>query len=68
MRFREAVAFTGGVPADGALTYQTLRVEIPAEAPFSHDGNVLSYIWTATATEVRGGFDQTAEQPIRVLP
>jgi hypothetical protein len=51
------------------LPSQSIRIDIPEEAPFSYDGDYVAYTWTVTATErVARGLDPVIELPLRVLP
>jgi hypothetical protein len=48
---------------------QTIPFDLPANLPFSWEGNYLKYDWTVTATErVEHGLDPTIELRLRVMP
>jgi hypothetical protein len=68
-RTAEAIAYERWLPAWRIDEPQTLRFTIPLDAPYSHEGECLSFAWRVSARE-RGAPDgaETSDDPIWVLP
>jgi hypothetical protein len=66
---RRHVEYEAWQPAQPGLMQQTVRLTVPASAPYSHDGNVLSFLWTVTAVERRDRRrDRHTDVPLWVKP
>lgn len=65
----DAVAYEQWVPASSSDEEQTFRFRIPRDAPYSHEGDCLSFAWRVSA-RVPGSpsEDATSDDPIWVLP
>ena len=64
-----AIAYETWVPVEAALGEQSARIPIPEEAPFSYDGDCLSFEWELVAREVRRhAVDAEATHELQVLP
>lgn len=64
-----AVAYEAWQPIESAVGAQTFRLTVPPDAPFSYEGDCLSFMWEIVA---RGGkkyrLDARVSQQIAVLP
>jgi hypothetical protein len=66
---RTAIAHESWLPAEVILGSQSIRIAIPREAPFSYDGDCLSFKWKLRARgSKRHRLDAEAEREICVLP
>jgi hypothetical protein len=55
--------------AQPGLMQRTVRLLVPADAPYSHEGTVLSFLWTVTAVERRDRRpDRHTDAPLWVKP
>lgn len=64
-----AVAHEAWIPVASTLGVHTVRLRIPEDAPYSYEGDVLSFRWEVAARGRRQkGIDPRAEHRIRVLP
>lgn len=65
----EAIAYERWLPAWRTEEPQTFRFPIPLDAPYSHEGDCLSFAWRVSARERGAGAGgETSEDPIWVLP
>jgi hypothetical protein len=65
----EDVAHEEWLPLENMVGVQTIRLRIPAEAPFSYEGDCLSFKWELVARGHRSrGLDAQAARGISVLP
>ncbi|MGH2962293.1 MAG: hypothetical protein ACRDL3_08890 [Solirubrobacterales bacterium] len=65
----EAVAYERWLPAWRIAEPQTFRFTIPLDAPYSHEGDCLSFAWRVSAREQGArGAAETSDDPIWVLP
>lgn len=65
----DAVAYEQWVPVEGAGPEQTVRLDIPPDAPYSYEGKHLRFRWHVRAREQRErGLDPTRTHDLRVLP
>ena len=64
-----AIAHEAWLPIESAAGVQSVRLAIPAEAPFSYKGECLSFKWEVVARGRRSRrLDAQARQEISVLP
>jgi hypothetical protein len=64
-----AIAHEAWLPIESAAGEQSVRLAIPAEAPFSYKGECLSFKWEVVARGRRSRrLDTQARQEISVLP
>lgn len=68
-RTGEAIAYERWLPAWLTEEPQTFRFTIPLDAPYSYEGDCLSFAWRVSARE-RGapGAKDASDDPIWVLP
>jgi hypothetical protein len=64
----EAPLYQWWIPLDKAQPRTDMTLPVVPDAPFSHDGTALSFLWTVTARDRRSGFDHLDRQPLTVLP
>lgn len=65
----KGTAFEQWLPAQRTSASETFTFRIPPDAPFSHEGECLSFSWMLTAREhVPRGVDNRVDHPIWVLP
>jgi hypothetical protein len=65
----EDIAYETWVPAWRTEEQQTFRFRVPPEAPYSHEGECLSFAWRVSAREPDGkAEDWASHDPIWVLP
>lgn len=65
----QATAFETWVPVGNRVGSQSVRLPIPAEAPFSYAGDCLSFKWEVAARGRRAGsVDAEARSEVFVLP
>jgi hypothetical protein len=64
----EDVAHEEWLPLENTVGVQTIRLRIPAKAPFSYEGDCLSFKWELVARGRRSGLDAQAAREISVLP
>ena len=66
---RDAIAHEAWVPVENALGAQSVRLSIPPKAPFSYEGDCLSFRWEVVARgHRRWRLDARAEHDLRVAP
>jgi hypothetical protein len=66
---RRHVEYEAWQPAQPGLMQQTVRLAVPPSAPYSHEGTVLSFLWTVTAAERRDRMpDRHTDVPLWVKP
>ncbi|MCU0309170.1 MAG: hypothetical protein MUE51_15670 [Thermoleophilia bacterium] len=66
---REARAHEDWRDADGAPGEQRFRFSVPAGAPYSHEGDAVSWIWVVEAREQAGRRrDAVAQATLQVAP
>ena len=64
-----AVAFEDWQPATSSDPMQTFRFRVPADAPFSHEGDTLKFRWTISARDAkRMRLDPKRDKALEVLP
>jgi hypothetical protein len=64
-----ATAHEAWLPVDGTPGVHSVSLAVPAEAPFSYDGDVLSFTWEVVARgRRRRRLDAQARREISVLP
>jgi hypothetical protein len=56
------------MPLDKTQPRTELSLQVVPDAPFSHSGTALSFLWTVTARDRRSGFDKIDRQDLEVLP
>ena len=56
------------LPLDRNQPRTDLTLPVVPEAPFSHVGSALSFLWTVTARDRRSGFDKLERHDLTVLP
>lgn len=64
----EAPIYQWWIPLDQAQPRTDLTLPVVPDAPFSHDGTALSFLWTVIARDRRAGFDHLDRQALTVLP
>jgi len=65
----EGVVYERWIPAWRTEELQSFRLRVPPDAPYSHEGDCLSFAWRVSAREpARGTEDGTSDDPIWVLP
>jgi hypothetical protein len=65
----EDVAYERWIPAWRTEELQTVRFRVPEEAPYSYEGECLSFAWRVSAREPgRSDEDGVVDDPIWVLP
>jgi hypothetical protein len=64
----EAPIYQWWIPLDRSQPRTDMTLPVVPDAPFSHDGTALSFLWTVTARDRRSGFDHLDRQPLVVLP
>jgi len=68
-RIGEDVAFESWLPAWRTEERQTVRFRVPPDAPYSHEGECLSFAWRVSAREPdRVAEEGASDDPIWVLP
>jgi hypothetical protein len=66
---RTAIAHEAWQPLENAVGVQTVRFAIPQEAPFSYEGDCLSFKWEVVARGRRASrLDAQASREFAVLP
>jgi len=61
--------FEEWVPAERSSVGESITFRIPPDAPFSHEGDCLSFSWMLSAREhVERGIDNVLDHPIWVRP
>jgi hypothetical protein len=66
---RDAIAHEAWIPVENAPGSQTVRLLIPPGAPFSYEGDCLSFRWELVARgHKRWRLDARAEHDLRVAP
>jgi hypothetical protein len=66
---RRHVEYEAWRQAQPGLMQQTVRLTVPAHAPYSHEGTVLSFLWTVTVVERRDRRpDRHTDAPLWVKP
>jgi hypothetical protein len=66
---RTAIAHEAWQPLENAVGVQTVRFAIPQEAPFSYEGDCLSFKWEVVARGRRTSrLDAQASRELAVLP
>jgi len=64
-----AIAHEAWLPIESAPGVQSVRLTIPPEAPFSYEGDCLSFRWEVVARgRRRRRLDAQAKHEISVLP
>ena len=56
------------MPLDKSQPRTDLTLQVVHDAPFSHVGTALSFLWTVTARDRRSGFDKLERHDLEVLP
>ena len=65
----DAVAFEAWQPLSALPGSQAVRFDVPPDAPFSHEGEVVSFSWRVAAREAGGGKrGPSAYEPVWVTP
>ena len=64
----QATAYEAWAPVPDVAGEHSVRLQIPAEAPFSYAGRCLSFTWEVVARGRRSGLDAQARHEIGVLP
>jgi hypothetical protein len=65
----EAIAHEDWLPVEELTGVQSVRLAIPADAPFSYEGTCLSFKWELVARGHRSrGLDAQARSDLSVLP
>jgi hypothetical protein len=64
----EAIAHEDWTPVDSAPGVHSVRLRIPLEAPFSYEGDCLSFKWAAIANGRRPGLNAQARLALTVAP
>ena len=64
-RIGEEVAFESWLPAWRTEERQTVRFRIPPDAPYSHEGECLSFAWRVSAREPDRVAEEVAPATIR---
>jgi hypothetical protein len=67
-RVYEAPIYEWWIPLDRNQPRTDLNLPVVSEAPFSHVGTALSFLWTVTARDRRSGFDRLDRHELTVLP
>jgi hypothetical protein len=67
-RIYEAPIYQWWMPLDRNQPRTDLTLQVVKEAPFSHVGTALSFLWTVTARDRRSGFDKLERHDLEVLP
>jgi hypothetical protein len=65
---QEAVLYQWWMPLDRNQPQTNLTLPVVPDAPFSHVGTALSFLWTVTARDRRSGFDHLDRHDVEVLP
>jgi hypothetical protein len=65
---RTAPIYQWWMPLDRSRDRTDLTLPIVPDAPFSHVGTALSFLWTVTARDRRSGFDHLDSKDLEVLP
>jgi len=65
---REAALYQWWMPLDRNQPRTDLTLPIVPDAPFSHVGTALSFLWTVIARDRRSGFDHLDSKDLEVLP
>jgi hypothetical protein len=66
---REAIAYEVWLPIETAPGEQSVRLAVPPDAPFSYEGDTLSFGWEVVArARRRHGLDALAAQKIKISP
>ena len=65
---RSDTAHEQWIPLDPSATGQTVAIPVPEGAPFSFTGNAVSYSWSLTVRERRGGADPSHTTALQILP
>ena len=65
----EGVVYARWIPASRTEELQTFELRVPPDAPYSHEGDCLSFAWRVSAREPgREADNGTSDDPIWVLP
>jgi hypothetical protein len=56
------------MPLDQTQQRIDLTLQVVPDAPFTHVGTALSFLWTVTARDRRSGFDKLERHDLQVLP
>jgi hypothetical protein len=64
----QAPIYQWWIPLDRNRPRTDLTLPVVPEAPFSHVGSALSFLWTVTARDRRSGFDRIDRHELTVLP
>jgi hypothetical protein len=67
-RIYEEPIYQWWMPLDRNQPRTELTLPVVAEAPFSHAGTALSFLWTVTARDRRSGFDHLERHDLEVRP
>jgi hypothetical protein len=67
-RIYEEPIYQWWMPLEKAQPRTELSLQVVPDAPFSHSGTALSFLWTVTARDRRSGFDKIDRQDLEVLP
>jgi hypothetical protein len=67
-RIFEEPIYQWWMPLDTTQPRIDLTLQVVPDAPFSHVGTALSFLWTVTARDRRSGFDKLERHDLEVLP
>jgi hypothetical protein len=67
-RIYEEPIYQWWMPLDKSQPRTDLTLQVVPDAPFSHVGTALSFLWTVTARDRRSGFDKLERHDLEVLP
>jgi hypothetical protein len=67
-RIYEEPIYQWWMPLDKSQPRTDLTLQVVPDAPFSHVGTALSFLWTVTARDRRSGFDKLERHDLAVLP
>jgi len=67
-RIYEEPIYQWWMPLDKGQPRTDLTLQVVPDAPFSHVGTALSFLWTVTARDRRSGFDKLERHDLEVLP
>jgi hypothetical protein len=65
---REAPIYQWWLPLDRNRDHTDLTLPVVPDAPFSHSGTALSFLWTVIARDRRSGFDHLDSKDLEILP
>jgi hypothetical protein len=65
---REGLLYQWWMPLDRNQLRTDLTLPVVPDAPFSHVGSALSFLWTVTARDRRSGFDHLDRHDLEVRP